>query len=216
MNEIRLTTFAGKPEAQELIDLLESYGVPARLESVATQPNTGIASGNSAQQFEVYIAETHREKAREILEQGVEVSIQDVDPDYYLFDFTDDELVGVLVDVYEWSEFDVSLSKQILTSRNALPEETEIEKLRLERLETLAKPEKNAFWMILFGYVCAFGFLGLLIGYALCSSKKVLPDGTKAYVYSEGARKHGYVIVVISVVVIALWLLQYLYNPLDR
>lgn len=56
-------------------------------------------------------------KATEALEEYYEMSLNHVESDYYLFEFTDDELFEIISKPDEWGPFDYQLSKKILSDR---------------------------------------------------------------------------------------------------
>ncbi|BAO74256.1 hypothetical protein [Winogradskyella sp. PG-2] len=75
--------------------------------------------------------------------------------------------------------------------------------LKKERLKKLAKPESIQKPWIISGYILSIlgGFLGLIIGYFLWTSKKTLPNGQRVYSYSKNDRKHGNQIFIIGLIV---------------
>lgn len=139
-----------------------------------------------------------------------------VDPDYYLLDFSKEELTDVLIKSDEWSEFDVDLARELLHTRGELLDEETLKSERSKRKAILVAPDKNQTALIIVGYVFAFfgGFIGLIIGVTLYTSKKEIPDGTKVYRYSESNRRAGLNISLISGSLIALsFLLKILIFP---
>jgi hypothetical protein len=69
-------------------------------------------------------------------------------------------------------------------------------------------PKKHQSGLIFIGYVLAiFGsIIGVVIGYTLKSKQAELPDGNRAYKYSENDRKHGQQIATIAVVMFCIGL----------
>jgi hypothetical protein len=67
-------------------------------------------------------------------------------------------------------------------------------------------PKKHQSGLIFIGYVLAiFGsIIGVVIGYTLKSKQAELPDGNRAYKYSENNRKHGQQIATIAVVMFCI------------
>ncbi len=137
------------------------------------------------------------------METQVENLINNVDDDYYLLSFTDDELYDILVKSDEWSEFDYSLSKKLLKERGKSVDDELLKSLKLKRIKELAKPEGNQKGWIIAGYIFAFlgGFLGLIIGYFLWTSKKTLPNGQKVFSYYPKDRRNGKYIFYISLII---------------
>lgn len=137
----------------------------------------------------------------------------EVDADYYLLSFTDDELTDVIAKADEWSTFDVVLAQKLLAERGVTISDHKIEELHEQRIEELKKPdEPQTFWIIL-GYILILfaGVLGIFIGWHTAYHKKTLPNGEKVFSYSENDRKHGRIIFRLSVVTFVIALLWKLY-----
>lgn len=141
-------------------------------------------------------------RAHATLEAYYQAQLQDVDPDYYLFSFTDKELLDIVSKPDEWGHFDYALAKKLLTERGIPITSDAADALKEQRLQELSKPERSSVNWILAGYCFAIfgGFPGLFIGYFLRYFKKTLPNGERIYVYPEAERKHGKRILVISAI----------------
>ena len=113
----------------------------------------------------------------------------------------------------EWNELDFLLAQKILKDRGVEIEEKELESMKEQRFEELAKPQKVPDYWIFFGYLFAlFPFLlvGVVIGFFLWTSKKSLPNGKKAYTYTQSDRQHGKYMFVLGVII--LLILPFLFN----
>jgi hypothetical protein len=135
-------------------------------------------------------------------------ALEHVSPDHYLFQFTDQELYDVLGKPDEWNELDYKLSAKILKDRGKEVDEQTIKKLKQDRINALATPERGGDLWIAIGYVSALcgGFLGIFIGWHLSSFKKTLPDGRRVKAYTPSARQHGSIILFIGLVVLISWI----------
>lgn len=133
-------------------------------------------------------------------------NLNELNADYYLFNFSKDELHEVLVKADEWSEHDVEIARALLHKKGVKIDENALKQEIDERMANFRKPDKNQTFMVVFGYICAVfgGFLGLLFGYALYSTKKELPNGEKVYRYSESNRKSGFNILIISAITLSI------------
>ncbi|GGG30230.1 hypothetical protein GCM10011344_33950 [Dokdonia pacifica] len=195
--------------ATELKELLENHNIPCLLGD--NVPSVDVTfSGNTLQhEVEVRIPQEDFETATKLLEKNAKNIINEIDRDYYLFDFTNEELYEILLKSDEWSAFDYTLAQNILLERGKPVDESLLNSLKNERLKDLAAPEGNQKPWIIAGYVFSFlgGFLGLIIGYFLWTSKKVLPNGQKVYSYAQKDRKHGKYIFYIGLILIPLALL---------
>lgn len=138
-----------------------------------------------------------------------EMDLQQLDADYYLLSFTNDELHDVLVKEDEWSEHDVEIARALLKKKGIKIDEKALNQQIADRMAEFRKPDKNQNLLIAFGYTCAIfgGFLGLLFGYALFATKKELPNGEKIHRYSAENRKSGFNILVISAITFSIVLI---------
>jgi hypothetical protein len=202
-------------QASELKDLLNENGIESIL-TYNVPPVDVTFSGNTLQkEIEIRIKQADFKKAEEILEKNAEELIDQIDTDYYLFEFTDEELYEVLLKSDEWNAFDYTLAQKILKQRGKSVDKELLNSLKNERLKDLAKPEGNQQPWIIGGYVFSIlgGFLGLMIGYFLWTSKKTLPNGQKVYSYAENDRKHGKYIFYIGLIIAPTALLLKLAGP---
>ncbi len=196
-------------QANELKSLLEKNGIETIIAD--NLPSVDVTfSGNTLQnEFEIRIKQSEFEKAEEILEKNAEELIDQIDKDYYLFEFSNEELYEILLKSDEWNPFDYSLAQKILKQRGKSIDKELLNSLKIERLKDLAKPEENQKPWIIAGYIFSFigGFLGLIIGYFLWTSKKTLPNGQKVYSYSKRDRKHGKYIFYIGLIIVPITIL---------
>lgn len=200
--------------AREYFEELQENGVDCVLSD--NSPSIDITfSGNTYQnQTELKVRQEEFEKANAVLESKAKEEIAEVDKEHYLFEFSDDELYEILLKKDEWSEFDYSLARQILTDRGHTIDEAMLGALTKQRIEDLSRPHDGQKPWIYLGYGFAFigGLLGLFIGWYLWNSKKTLPDGQKVYSYSEEDQKHGRNIFFLGVVCAIGWITIKLLN----
>ena len=147
--------------------------------------------------------------------------------DYYLKEFSDEELIEIIYKKDEWNEFDYEVAKSILKDRGIVISETDIERINSERLEKLKtnyeKPNevKN---LIILGYIFSvIGFFAsfvmtfcLFISYGvslvILKLKKQLPNGERVYYFNEKDRKHGRRIFVLSLIFTVFWFIFFLFT----
>lgn len=201
--------------AKEKALLLNNKGIETKLTD--NLPPVDITfSGNTLQnEYEIKIQQSKFEQAEKILEQEAEKEIQEIDKDYYLFQFSDDELYEILLKSDEWNAFDCALANKILIDRGKPVDAALIKSLKNERIKQLEKPEENQKPWIIAGYIFAIfgGLISILIGYSLMTSQKTtLPNGKKMYSYSEKDRAHGKIIFYAGIVSAIFWLLIKILN----
>jgi hypothetical protein len=139
-------------------------------------------------------------KANFILEQYYLKEIEKADSSYYLFDFSDDELMEIAEKPYDWGEFDYHLARKILNSRGIIVNEAFIETQKEATIADLSKIIAVSKWRIFFGYLFAFIFppYSMISGFLIIHNRNILPDGKKVYLHSETDRRHGKIIVTLS------------------
>jgi len=159
--------------------------------------------------IELKLKQTDFAKAENILESFYNTSIESVDKDYYLFQFTTAELKEVIFKPDEWGKFDYQLAQKLLKEKGIYISEEEISALKNQRTKQLAEPEKVSPRWIIAGYAAAFfgGFIGIIFGWIVAYSRKTLPDGSKVFTYGEKYRRHGRRIFQLSLVTFTLTLI---------
>lgn len=193
--------------ANMLVQLLEENDIPFIMEEEGPVFDPTFSYREDINTYAVKIRSEDFELVNEILLQN-EADAEPVDEgDYYLFDFTDEELKEVLEKADEWSPFDINLARKILADRGKPLSDSELHNLHNKRLEELKAPETSPKIWINIGYICAFmgGVLGLFIGWHLYTHKKTLPNGEKIYGYSKHDREHGKTIFYLALASTILW-----------
>ena len=206
--------FPNLEQAEELKELFQENGIESILADNA--PSVDITfSGNTLQnEVEIRLRQSNFKKAEVILEKNAEDLINEIDKDYYLFEFSDDELYDILVKSDEWSAFDYTLAQKLLKDRGQPVDDVLINSLKSRRLKDLSEPDGNQKYWIIGGYIFSIlgGFLGLLIGYLIWTAKKTLPSGEIVYAHYEKDRKHGKYIFYIGLVIAPLALFLKVFN----
>lgn len=205
MND-NFTSFRKYPDASQAKGL-EQFLKENNIEClyIDNSPRLGTAFGGEMQkEYEIQLRQPDFEKATLLLEELAKEEVNQLPDDYYLLEFTDDELIDVVVKKDEWNEFDYLLAIQLLKERGKTIDEELINSLNKRRIEDLAKPESDQTAWIIAGYAFALmgGLLGLITGYVIWTADKTLPNGQKVYTYSKRDRKHGKRIVIVSLIVL--------------
>ncbi len=197
-------TFSNIEQVTELQNALTENDIKTIIDDNSPPVDVTFTGGGAINhKIEVRIKPSDFKKAEKILEQLAKQNLNDIDPDYYLFDFSDEELYDILLRSDEWNKFDYTLAQKLLKDRGKNVDEALLKALKKQRLEELAKPDENQRPWIIAGYVFAIlgGFLGLVIGYFLWTSKKTLPNGQKVYSYMAKDRRHGKYIFYIALII---------------
>ena len=192
--------FADKIPAESLANFLAIHKVEYVLENNSALLDASFGGGELAKEFAVCIREKDVPRVQALLETAAEEEFNSLDNDYYLFQFTDDELREVVLKSDEWNAFDITLAKKLLKQHGAELTEGTLHEFRQQRIEALSQPEKSQSLTVLLGYLFAVisGFLGIAIGWFLWSQKKTLPNGKKVYSFNASDRWHGRIIMILG------------------
>jgi hypothetical protein len=209
--------FTDKSEATELSELLENNNIEVLLEETSTNFDPVFGNAEFNKEYRIKLKNTDFERADKVQIELSVNQIEAIDKDYYLFAFTDQELIELIAKSDEWGKFDYVLAQKILKDRGKEINNELVGTLKNQRLEELAKPEKRPKAWIVAGYVFAVlgGFIALFIGWDLLSYKKTLPNGDRIYGYSAEDRKHGRNILICGVFFLVLWVIMRILNGFD-
>lgn len=211
---ITLKKFRFPEEAEELKLLLDSHNVTAYLEDDSPSVDVTFSGNRLNDHTLVKIKKSDFEKANHILEEQAKEVANSISEDYYLFDFSNEELMEVLEKFDEWGGEDYLLAQKILRSRGNEIVEEQVEELRQRRIAYLRKPESgNTGWMV-FGWIAAFlgGLLGVFIGWIHWTLKKTDPTGKQIPVYDSPTRKNGMRMFVTGMCCFIGWIIVVLLN----
>lgn len=198
--------FATIAELKEFVELLQSNEIPYELEDDVQVFDVSFANIQHHRDYRIKLYPEDFERVNELRNTIAIAELDEIDPDYYLFDFTDEELIDLISKQDEWSPFDFQLAQKILKDRGREISPQKIDELRDGRIKELAEVEKHDTGWIVAGYIFAIlgGLIGLVIGWYIVSSKKTLPNGERIYTYSESDRRHGKIILIIGIPVLVI------------
>jgi hypothetical protein len=188
--------------AEALTETLRENSIEYITEEESSRFDPSFSMSRAAVDYAVKVRPQDFEQIHALLLKQEEKDTEAVDKDYYLFSFTDDELMEVITKADEWSTFDLVLARKLLAERGKSISDEAIAEIEEQRIEDLKKPEQPQTTWIIVGYLAAFlgGVLGIFIGWFLANGKKTLPDGERIYFYSEPDRRQGKVIFYLSLV----------------
>jgi hypothetical protein len=193
--------------ADELGGQLDNHQIKYFIEE-ESRPFDPTYSFNEAAvtQYAVKIKSEDFEKVNQLLKDDENEDVTEIGKDYYLYSFTDDELMEVITKADEWSPFDVVLARKLLAEKGKNLTDEAISAINEKRIEALKVPEPPQTYWIVIGYIGALigGLLGIFIGWYLTTYKKTLPNGERVYEYNEKDRKQGRVIFYIGIVVLTV------------
>jgi len=217
MNENDFLTyqkFNDRSEADELQALLIENNIECLFEDSSVSFDPSFVNSELNNEYRIKLKKEDFEKADSFLLSITAKQIEGIDQDYYLFEFSNEELLELISKRDEWSKFDYLLAQKILSERGHKVEQKELKLIYEHRIEELSKPEKSQINWIIAGYVFVLlgGLFGLVIGWNLYSHKRTLPNGESIYAYSIEDRIHGKRIVVLGIVCLVFWGLLMIVN----
>lgn len=213
MEIVTYKKFKTKADAFELIELLNANGIEYYMEDITASYDMTFTGGAELDdKFVLKLKSTDFEKVDKMLNAIAAENIDLVVKDHYLFDFSDDELYGILEKFNEWSITDVMLAQKILNERGKNVSNESVQEIKNKRIDELRKPEKGHKGWLLFGFVSAFfgGLVGILIGHHHFRSKKTIPTGEKVFTYDAETRKIGLIIFCLGIVAFFIWIIIYM------
>jgi uncharacterized protein YciU (UPF0263 family) len=209
MKQPTFLTYHKSSDRGEVIDigqLLTAKGIECQFEDNSTTFDPSFANNEFSKEFRIKIQQQDFEKADEILLEFSAQKLEDIDADYYLFSFSNQELLELITKSDEWSKFDYLLAQKILKDRGQEVSGETIDMLKEERIATLSKPNNNQKSLVITGYffVLLGGIIAIFIGWHIWTHKKTLPNGDSVYGYTEKGRKHGRIIFILGIVFLIL------------
>jgi hypothetical protein len=200
--------FFNPEQAEPVINVLKRHAIPHEFEAIGNTVDKVLTGGGPEYLYEIKIPATQFETVNRLLREEMKVSLDEVDPDHYLFTFEDKELVEILHEPDAWGRLDYVIAREILESRGIVYSREELDAIWNKRMERVARPDIDGGRWIYAGYFFAVfgGFIGIIIGLVLSQSTKTLPNGNRYYIYDETTRKRGKNIFYLSLIVTAIHL----------
>jgi hypothetical protein len=193
--------FNDKAAALALAETFKGNNFEVELEDASANFDITFANNEIDKDFRVKLKPEDFERANIFLQQVAAKDLADIDSNYYIFDFSDEELKEIIEKQDEWNSLDFLLAQKILRERGAEVNVEQIQTLKAKRIEELSEPEKSPKLLIISGYVLAFigGLLAIVIGAYLRNHKKTLPNGERVFGYAIADRAHGERILILGI-----------------
>ncbi|GAA4072248.1 hypothetical protein GCM10022389_16940 [Flavobacterium cheonanense] len=131
-------------QAQEVVTLLNSNKIETEIGNNIPPVDSLLTGNNITPEFEIKIKISDFENANKLLQSIAEDQINQVDKNYYLFSFSDEELYDIILKQDEWNEFDYSLAKKLLSERGKPINEELIKSLKKTTLKRFGKTRRKS------------------------------------------------------------------------
>lgn len=210
-NYVTFRKFSDQAEALDLKEILTSEGIDTLVEEDSY--DLDITFANNALISKSYLVKMDRadfRRAESILFHHSEALLEGLPPDYYVYDFSDEELREIVENPDEWSTMDYVLAIRLLKEKGTDISTTQIEEIKAQKVKSLSEPAEMHPGMIVTGYVLSFlgGIFGLVVG-AILQQKITLPDGNTVPAYVKSNRVHGINMIGISIGMVVLLVVAY-------
>lgn len=201
--------FIYKDDALDLIEILKEHQIDYVLNDNSSRLDSSFGNDDNTKQFELKIKKNDFEKVEKLEEGLVKIDVENVEEDYYLFEYSDEELIEIVLKKDEWNKFDFLLAQKILKEKGKEINPELLNVISKHRIEELSTQEPSPKWLIYIGYFFSLlgGFIGFFIGIYLMKYKKILPNGDKIYGHSLEDRKQGQNILICSIIGIVFWII---------
>ncbi len=204
--------FQQQTELQHLTDLLSSNHIEFLTDDNTLTVSPYDREREHEQQFHLKLRKADFSKADELMRTLALADIEQLPADYYLYHFSDEELIEILTKPDEWSVLDYELALKILAAHGHTYDRESLENLKKNRLEFHRKPERSQAGILAAGYLFALagGLLGMIIGYMIYTHRKTLPNGDRIFAYQEKDRVHAKRLIALGFAIWVTYVIIYL------
>lgn len=202
--------FYDKETASDIASHLESNQIPIELEDGERFFDITFSNNKMLKPIWLKVKATDMIKAEETLHAYYQTKLDLVSPDYYLFNFSNHQLMEIIRAPDEWGWLDYPLAIRILSNRGVSISKEEISKINAERIAVISIPVNSPASSIWLAYlVSIFWPAGLMAGGIMAFMKKTIYNGDRLYAYSENDRKHGIRILLLSTLFFLVWAIRF-------
>ncbi len=211
--------------AKDLGEKLTEAGIYFETETEDKFFDPSFSGDTIKKEINIKIRSSDFGKANKVMDEYYKLQVEHVGRDYYLFDFSDEELKEILAKSDEWGHLDYQLAQFILKERGKDINPEMLESLKQRRKKELSRPEKSQHWLAIWGYFAvaispffnnmprlAGLFLAIFIGWILSNGKRTLPDGEVVYMYGQSDRLQGKIIMVVGILLLIAFYIFSLYR----
>ena len=194
--------FPDRLEAEAFGAQLAAANVRYEIENNSPKVDVTFVGNPLQRQYIVKVYQEDWNAAKQLLEAEAAEMMTQIDSEYYLFDFTNEELFDLLKKPDEWNELDQLLAPKILKERGEAIDNAYVDHLEAARLSELKQQKEASPLLIKAGYALALatGIFGVMIGWILMTSQRTLPDSSRQALFGEKTTTNGRWIFLLGVV----------------
>lgn len=185
-----------------MAEFLQANGIVCQLNDLSANFDVSYANNEFQKDLRIKLRQEDFEKADRLMQDKFSEDLDKLPADYYLFSFTNKELVDIVSKKDEWGIIDFLLAKKLLKERGVQVTDEQLKGLEKDRISELSLPQSASTGYLLAAYfgVITFGLMSGVMG-SMLLSKKALPDGTKVHIYDKSSRDHGVTLCWVSVLI---------------
>jgi hypothetical protein len=198
--QITYTTFLSSDEAEDCRITLRKAGIASEIEegnSLHDEAAVSVQTGGvSTKHYALKIDDSDLDVVNAALREAAEAWVDSLPEDYYLYDFTDEELFHILKCPDLWSSNDYVLAQHILAKHGKSVSEVALKQLREERVAQLTQPISSSLLVniLCLALPCIFiigGGLTMLRGWYLMNNSNSTALTGEYLIFDEESRKWG-------------------------
>jgi hypothetical protein len=217
-NPIVFKTLTNIEEAEKIGEHLALGGIAYEIESPPQLLDRNFIGEQPMPEHYIKIRPSDFTKANEIVEEFYKNIAVTVGKDYYLYDFSDDQILDVANHKNEWGDLNYYVALEILTKRG-ISYDKQLTNALEEEAAAIAPHPAKPFYLVLIYILLAVSFIlpypylsiaGLIVGSFLYGASKTLKNGTRIPYYDANSRKNGIIIIAIAVLSIVWFLFRLL------
>jgi len=211
-------TFPTFKQAQEYIEVLENLGIKYKLENVTSLFDPSFSGNTNNEAVLLMLRKNDFLKADKAFEVEHLIDVASIDKSYYLFTFSDSELMDVIVKKDEWNNFDYILAQKLLKERGKEISIELLDTLRRQRQKEISRYLPFPKTLVIAGYVFAFlgGLISIFIALQIIWDTKKLPDGSTMNSYDSNTIFHGRLIFLIGLIVLIITIISNSFEEFDN
>ena len=212
--------FQHKEEVVEIYQLLKRNNIPSTIKENGQVLDQTFGANQLNNNFELKIPLESFNLAETVIEKYYQTFLDDLEPDYPVLNFSNQELYQIISTKDQWSDLDYLLAKKLLKQRGEPLDNKTLEDYNTQRITHLSKKEKSQNLWLIVGVIAALttpltfygGFIGSIIGYGIWKLKKNLPNGTNVFYYNNNDRTKGKWLLMLSTITLLVYVIYNIYS----
>ncbi len=193
--------FTYSEPADILMGLLKDEGIEYRIRNEA-EVEQEVILGPETHSIIILLKPEDHLRVDDLIEKRANSELENIDKDYFIFSFDNEELREVVIKSHEWTPLDVALAIKLLKERGETVAPEEIKKERALAVEESSKPESIGKPILALLYILALftSFISIIAGILYMTSRKTNSAGDRVPKYDKSTRQHGLYLVLLSLI----------------